>query len=194
MADPLRSTLLELLLERRRAGPAPARIRLEVDHRDPGYRLEQPSRGPALARAGLGRVVVVERHGGLDPLREREEPAIETVGEELRGVALRERQVRLQHLVVELDGPELPGLETLPGIGPHRARLVKTLLDHFGLPTALRAYVESTAGKAATASSAARPTLMPFTVGGGVRSLDEVEALDCERGFGVAGQPLRYTP
>ncbi len=44
-----------------------------------------------------------------------------------------------------LADPELPGLETLPGIGPHRARLVKALLDSFGLragPSDLQAAVE----------------------------------------------------
>lgn len=41
--------------------------------------------------------------------------------------------------------PSLPGLECIPGIGPHRARLVTGLLDHFGLlpgPPDLRAAVE----------------------------------------------------
>jgi hypothetical protein len=41
--------------------------------------------------------------------------------------------------------PSLPGLESIPGIGPHRARLVTGLLDHFGLlpgPPDLQAAVE----------------------------------------------------
>jgi hypothetical protein len=41
--------------------------------------------------------------------------------------------------------PSLPGLESIPGIGPHRARLVTGLLDYFGLlpgPPDLRAAVE----------------------------------------------------
>lgn len=41
--------------------------------------------------------------------------------------------------------PDLPGLEAIPGIGPHRARLVTQMLDHFGLlpgPADLRAAVE----------------------------------------------------
>jgi len=29
--------------------------------------------------------------------------------------------------------PSLPGLEAMPGIGPHKAALVKRLLDHYGL-------------------------------------------------------------
>lgn len=29
--------------------------------------------------------------------------------------------------------PDRPGLETLPGVGPHRAAMVRNLLDHFGL-------------------------------------------------------------
>ena len=39
----------------------------------------------------------------------------------------------------------LPGLEAIPGIGPHRARLIKGLLDQFGLlpgPNNLQAAVE----------------------------------------------------
>lgn len=39
----------------------------------------------------------------------------------------------LGDLADRLADPELPGLETMPGIGPHRARLVKGLLDHFAL-------------------------------------------------------------
>jgi len=41
--------------------------------------------------------------------------------------------------------PDLPGLEAISGIGPHGARLVTQLLDHFGLlpgPSDLRAAVE----------------------------------------------------
>lgn len=39
----------------------------------------------------------------------------------------------LGDLADRLADPDLPGLETLPGIGPHRARLVHAVLDHFGL-------------------------------------------------------------
>lgn len=42
--------------------------------------------------------------------------------------------------------PDFPGLETMTGIGPHRARLVRGLLDNFGLlpgPSDLRAAIES---------------------------------------------------
>ena len=44
-----------------------------------------------------------------------------------------------------LADPDFPGLETMPGIGPHRARLVKRVLDHFGLlpgPSDLQAEIE----------------------------------------------------
>ncbi len=44
-----------------------------------------------------------------------------------------------------LADPDRPGLETVPGIGPHRARLVERLLDSFGLlpgPADLRSAVE----------------------------------------------------
>ncbi len=34
-----------------------------------------------------------------------------------------------------LADPDRPGLETIPGVGPHRARLVERLLDSFGLLT-----------------------------------------------------------
>jgi hypothetical protein len=39
----------------------------------------------------------------------------------------------LGELAQRLADPELPGLEALPGIGPHRAQLVRGLLDHHGL-------------------------------------------------------------
>ncbi|MBC9032218.1 hypothetical protein IAG41_07435 [Sphingomonas sp. JC676] len=51
----------------------------------------------------------------------------------------------LGDLADRLTDPDLPGLATVPGIGPHRARLVKNILDDFGLlsgPTDLRAEVE----------------------------------------------------
>ncbi|GAA0296138.1 hypothetical protein GCM10009087_02360 [Sphingomonas oligophenolica] len=52
----------------------------------------------------------------------------------------------LGDLADRLADPDFPGLETMPGIGPHRARLVKALLDHFGLlpgPSDLQAAVEA---------------------------------------------------
>jgi hypothetical protein len=39
----------------------------------------------------------------------------------------------LGDLADRLGDPDLPGLEAMPGIGPHRAALVKRLLDHYGL-------------------------------------------------------------
>jgi len=48
-------------------------------------------------------------------------------------------------LADRLADPDFAGLETMPGIGPHRARLVKGLLDQFGLlsgPSDLQAAVE----------------------------------------------------
>jgi len=39
----------------------------------------------------------------------------------------------LGDLADRLAEPDFPGLETLPGIGPHRARQVHALLDHFDL-------------------------------------------------------------
>jgi len=51
----------------------------------------------------------------------------------------------LGDLADRLADPDFPGLETMAGIGPHRARLVKGLLDQFGLlsgPSDLQAAVE----------------------------------------------------
>ena len=51
----------------------------------------------------------------------------------------------LGDLADRLADPDLPGLETLAGIGPHRARLVKALLDHYGLldgPSDLQGEIE----------------------------------------------------
>ena len=51
----------------------------------------------------------------------------------------------LGDLADRLADPDLPGLEALPGIGPHRARLVKGLLDYFDLlpgPSDLQASIE----------------------------------------------------
>lgn len=44
-----------------------------------------------------------------------------------------------------LTDPDFPGLETLAGIGPHRAQMVKRMLDHFDLlpgPGDLQAAIE----------------------------------------------------
>jgi hypothetical protein len=51
----------------------------------------------------------------------------------------------LGDLADRLADPDFPGLETMPGIGRHRAQLVKRLLDHFGLlpgPSDLQAEIE----------------------------------------------------
>ena len=48
-------------------------------------------------------------------------------------------------LADRLADPDFPGLETMPGIGPHRARLAKRMLDHYGLlpgPSDLQAEIE----------------------------------------------------
>ncbi|AQR74471.1 hypothetical protein [Sphingomonas sp. LM7] len=39
----------------------------------------------------------------------------------------------LGDLADRLSDPDLPGLQAMPGIGPHKAALVKRLLDHYGL-------------------------------------------------------------
>jgi hypothetical protein len=51
----------------------------------------------------------------------------------------------LGDLADRLADPDSPGLETMPGIGAYKARLVKGVLDHFGLlpgPSDLQAAVE----------------------------------------------------
>jgi hypothetical protein len=51
----------------------------------------------------------------------------------------------LGDLAARLADPALPGLETLPGVGPHRARQVRELLDSLGLfegPNDLQSAVE----------------------------------------------------
>jgi hypothetical protein len=52
----------------------------------------------------------------------------------------------LGDLAQRLADPKAPGLETLPGLGPHRARMVRRLLDQHGLLPGsddLRAAVEA---------------------------------------------------
>lgn len=52
----------------------------------------------------------------------------------------------LGDLADRLADPDFPGLETMPGIGPHRARLVRGVLEHFELlpgPSDLQAAIES---------------------------------------------------
>jgi hypothetical protein len=39
----------------------------------------------------------------------------------------------LGDLADRLSDPDLPGLKAMPGIGPHKAALVKRLLDHYAL-------------------------------------------------------------
>jgi len=74
-----------------------------------------------------------------------------TIGRSVLPAGLRQRLMAsgyktLGDLADRLADPEFPGLETMPGIGPHRARLVKRLLDHYGLlpgPTDLQAEIEA---------------------------------------------------
>jgi transcriptional regulator with XRE-family HTH domain len=54
--------------------------------------------------------------------------------------------ITLGDVAARIADPELPGLEALPGVGPHRAQLVKGLLDHHGLlpgPEDLRSAVKA---------------------------------------------------
>jgi hypothetical protein len=73
-----------------------------------------------------------------------------TIGRSVLPAGLRQRLAAsgyrtLGDLSDRLADPDFPGLETMPGIGPHRARLVRRLLDHYGLlpgPGDLQAAVE----------------------------------------------------
>lgn len=73
-----------------------------------------------------------------------------TIGRSVLPAGLRRRLAAsgyrtLGDLSDRLADPDFPGLETMPGIGPHRARLVRRLLDHYGLlpgPGDLQAAVE----------------------------------------------------
>lgn len=52
----------------------------------------------------------------------------------------------LGDLESRLADPDLPGLETIPAIGPHRVQLVKRMLEHFDLlpgPSNLKAAIEA---------------------------------------------------
>lgn len=63
----------------------------------------------------------------------------------LRNILLSEGYRTLGDLSDRLADPDLPGLETIPGIGRHRAGLITGMLDHFGLlpgPADLQAEVE----------------------------------------------------
>lgn len=63
----------------------------------------------------------------------------------LRDALLASGYATLGDIADRLADPDLPGLEAISGIGPHRARLVTGLLDRFGLlpgPADLQAEVE----------------------------------------------------
>jgi hypothetical protein len=98
----------ELLLKSRRARPPPSGIPLELDEGDAGDRFQQPPGGEPFTFPGLGGAVIVQGHGGLDAPGEGEQPAVQTVREKFSGVSLREGQVGLKHLVVELNARGTP--------------------------------------------------------------------------------------
>ncbi len=72
------------------------------------------------------------------------------VGQSILPSGLRQRLTEsgyrtLGDLADRLADPDFPGLEAIPGIGAHRARLVKDMLDQFGLlpgPQDLQASIE----------------------------------------------------
>lgn len=51
----------------------------------------------------------------------------------LRALLVAAGYVTLGDLADRLADPDRPGLEAMPGIGAHRAALVRRLLDHYGL-------------------------------------------------------------
>jgi hypothetical protein len=120
-----------------------------VSYRDIGRRL-------ALTSSQLGHIrrTLKREKGGRTRLRSADPHATDRdllVSRSVLPVGLRHALTAagyrtLGDLADRLADPDLPGLEAMPGIGPHRARLVKGVLDHFGLlpgPSDLRAEIEA---------------------------------------------------
>src|SRR5882724_8497478 len=116
-----------LLLHRRRAAPAEARIWLDARKAQAGYRLEEPLARAALALPGRAHVVIVERDRRV--YRTAELDLRELRQEELSGVAHLEGKRGLSHLIVEVDAGGTPhhdlfglvALEELDGVVGHAA-------------------------------------------------------------------------
>ena len=74
----------------------------------------------------------------------------------------------LGDLADRINDPDRPALDTLPGIGPHRARLVRTTLEQFGLldgDSDLRTTIEALFPEFASDGVVAKEGLEPPTPG-----------------------------
>jgi hypothetical protein len=111
--------------------------------RDAGHTYRQIGRQLGLTSAQLGLVkrTLKREKAGRTRLRNRNAGAGDrdlTIGHSVLPKGLRHLLVKagyrtLGDLADRINDADRPLLETMPGIGPHRARLVRDLLGHFGL-------------------------------------------------------------
>jgi len=126
------------------------------DLRSAGMAYREIGRRLGLTSAQLGHVrrTLKREKAGRTRLRSAKPQASEcdlTIGRSVLPAGLRQRLIAsgyrtLGDLADRMADADFPGLETMPGIGPHRARLVKRLLDHYGLlpgPSDLQAAIEA---------------------------------------------------
>lgn len=111
--------------------------------RDAGHTYRQIGRQLGLTSAQLGLVkrMLKREKAGRTRLRNRNPGASDrdlTIGHSVLPKGLRDLLIKagyrtLGDLADRLNDLDRPLLETMPGIGPQRARLVRNLLDQFGL-------------------------------------------------------------
>lgn len=123
--------------------------------RSAGLTYREIGRRLGLTPSQLGHVrrTLRREKAGQTLLRKRGAPDGErqlTIGRSVLPRGLRQRLAgagyrTLGDLADRMADADFPGLETMPGIGPHRARLVRRMLDHYGLlpgPSDLQTEVE----------------------------------------------------